>query len=111
MDESKKFYWSAYFKDGTVLEEENGATLEMLNKQRRKDTLIYIDLNDGSFAYGVEIATGRFGINGTWFSLNPKEHKFDKIAPVCEQRGKDFVIGFKGMSPSGKKIERVIYIS
>lgn len=93
-----KYLWTAYFEDGKVLEqpaddrysgyvegaEHNFSSFKDLTDYEKKAKLIYFDINDGSFAYGIDFAYGvdvpsrRFGINGTWFSL-PEEEPLEDI--------------------------------
>lgn len=82
-----KYTWTGYFDDGKILEqpeddryskhddnaEHNPSSFRDLLDHMDKAKLIYFDINDGTFAYGVDLPTGRFGINGTWFSLESLE--------------------------------------
>ncbi len=87
-----KYLWTAYFEDGVVLEqpaddryskhvegaEQNPSAFKDLLDYTEKAKLIYFDINDGSFAYGIDMPSRRFGINGTWFSL-PEEEPLEDI--------------------------------
>ena len=81
--DSLKYLWTGYFLDGKILEqprddkyskhdddaEHNPSAFRDLLDYMETSDLIYFDINDGTFAYGVDLPTGRFGINGTWFSI------------------------------------------
>lgn len=113
MDEDKKkYYWTAYFEDGMVMSEENGADYDEMLKYRKESDLLYIDLNDGSYAYGVDLRTLRFGVQGTWFDLDSVPGGYDTVDPVCEEEGEGkFVLGFITNYAFDDSRERVIYLS
>lgn len=82
-----KYLWTGYFDDGKVLEQpeddryskhddaadHNPTAFRDLLDYCSKANLIYFDINDGTFAYGVDLPTGNFGINGTWFNIEDQD--------------------------------------
>ena len=65
----EKYSVTGYFEDGTTLSEEAGNTVEEIFGYQDKSKLVYFDINDGTFAYGVDLFQRRFGVQGTWFEL------------------------------------------
>lgn len=118
--EPLKYTFTAYFADGMVMTEPKVSTyeesIELLKevyKHDKKSKLIYFDINDGVFAYGVNMPNGKFGINGTWFSLadDSEYSKRTLIYSIITDSGmiSEFVVGYSEMV-AGKKLERTIRI-
>lgn len=137
-----KYIWTAYFDDGVILEqpaddryskhdenaEHNPSAFRDIIDHQKKAKLIYFDINDGTFAYGVDLPTGRFGINGTWFSLETddvlKDRKLDYWRGVQRDdvfnpdgsvtEGEPYVyayfFGYTGTNSKGEKVQKVIRI-
>lgn len=122
-----KYLWTAYFEDGKVLEqsaddsysdyaaaEYSSTSLEALFDYSKKAKLIYFDINDGTFAYGIDLPSRRFGINGTWFSL-PEEVPLEDIRLEYLYLKKDddseyCDFGYSGKDFDGKRIAKTIRI-
>lgn len=139
-----KYLWTAYFSDGKVIEQPQddryskhddsaehnpSAFRDILDHQELEDVeLIYFDLNDGSFAYGIDLPSGRFGINGTWFSLEQHDAPltdrkliYYRGVKVDHRIGSDgvsvdepeieaYYFGYEGKDASGKVVKKVIRI-
>ena len=137
-----KYRWTAYFEDGKVMEqpeddryskhddtaEYNPSSFRDLLEYEEKSKLIYFDINDGTFAYGVDMPSGRFGINGTWFSLETDEslakrkliywrgvQKDDKLHANGEvAEGEPYVyayfFGYTGINSKGERVQKVVRI-
>jgi len=146
-----QYLWTAWFDDGTVIKQpaddryskheddadNNPSAFRDIIDHQKKANLIYFDINDDVFAYGIDLPSGRFGINGTWFSLedisNPiKDRKLiyyrtvDKdivLNTVVEKDGKTtttidekeprviaYYFGYEGKNASGKIETKVIRI-
>lgn len=136
-----KYLWTAYFDDGKVLEQpaddrysghvdgadHNPSSFKDLLDYEKKAKLIYFDINDGSFAYGIDMPSRRFGINGTWFSLPEEEpledvrleyfrtvRRDDKIESANIIEGELYVeyynFGYSGKNAKGKRIIKTIRI-
>lgn len=139
-----KYRWTAYFDDGTVLKqpeddryskhvdgaEHNPSAFRDILDHEKIAKLIYFDLNDGTFAYGVDLPSGRFGINGTWFGLEPEDAPETKRKLIYyrvvdrdkvinfdtdEEQDKEPVIqaycfGYEYKDAHGKNVQKVIQI-
>lgn len=110
-----KYQWTGYFADGKVLTQPDmsSTSLKALFDYEKKADLIYIDLNDNTFAYGYDNKTGRFGVNGTWFFVGdstdiPKKKKtileYDHVTEM-------FTFGYEFDGIGNNKIRRTITIS
>lgn len=147
-----KYIWTGYFDDGKVMEQpeddryskhddaadHNPTAFRDLLEYMDKAKLIYFDINDGAFAYGVDLPTGRFGINGTWFSIEDqdepltdrkivywREVKLDRhLIPEKDEEGKvtsirteddepritAYYFGYEGKNAKGEKVQKVIRV-
>lgn len=120
ISEPLKYTFTAYFEDGSVLtepktsiREESIELLKEVIKYNKKSKLIYFDINDGVFAYGINMPNGKFGINGTWFLLSDdgSEKSKELVYKIGEKDGTidGFYVGYSVIK-DGSKIERTIRI-
>lgn len=137
-----QYLFTAYFDDGINVEqgpddryskhdddaEWNPSAFRDVLERQKEAELLYFDINDGVFAYGLDLRTWKFGINGTWFSLEDpnepltdrkllyyrvtdREYILDKDGVTeAETRVAAYVLGYEGKTLAGEKKERVIYI-
>ena len=108
-----KYQWTGYFADGKVLTQPDlGSTsLAALFDYEKQADLIYIDLNDNTFAYGYDNNTGKFGVNGTWFFVGEDQTLLDNMRTVFEHNDDDsYTFGYEGFD-DGKVTRRTITIS
>lgn len=137
-----KYLWTAYFEDGKVMEqpaddryskhddsaEYNPSAFRDLLEYQEKAKLIYFDINDGTFAYGFDFNLGRFGISGTWFSLETEEELKDRKLDYWRGVQRDdvhnpdgtvsegepyvyaYFFGYTGINSKGEKVQKVIRI-
>lgn len=110
-----KYLWTAYFEDGKIMEQKEDGSLsyEEVIEYQEKAKLIYIDLNDGTFAYGIDLPTQRFGINGTWFQVGDSKDDTEALThvqPVVKHKKDHYLIGFSGINGKGHVVDRVIRI-
>ena len=137
-----KYIWTGYFDDGKVMEQpeddryskhddaadHNPTAFRDLLEYMDKAKLIYFDINDGTFAYGVDLPTGRFGINGTWFSMEgqneplanrklvywrqvDQDHILTKDGiEAQEPRVTAYYFGYEGKNAKGEKVQKVICV-
>ena len=143
VNEPLKYLWTAYFNDGAVIEqspddryskhddaaEHNPSAFRDILDHEKHAQLIYFDINDKVFAYGIDLPSGRFGINGTWFSIEDQdepltdrklvyyrevvknEHVQTDGSIISEEpKVTAYYFGYEGISPQGKKIKKVIRI-
>jgi len=146
VSEPLKYLWTAYFEDGKIISQpeddryskhddsftHNPSAFRDLLDYEKVSKLIYFDINDGIFAYGVDLPSGRFGINGTWFSIEDQDAplhsrklvylrevkqdsvftgsvaapKVDVQAPVVT----GYYFGFEGINPKGEKVTKTIKV-
>lgn len=139
-----KYLWTAYFDDGKVIEqpaddryskhdddaEYNPSAFRDLLDYQKKAKLIYFDINDGTFAYGVDLPSGRFGINGTWFEVGEDEHALKDRELIYYRAVKQdhtlhpngeitahepeieaYFFGYKGKNANGKIVKKVVRIT
>jgi len=120
LNQNIKYKFTAYFEDGKVIAQSDKDTLsdtsgsfQSIIDYSKKANLIYFDINDGVFAYGVDLPSGRFGINGTWFLTEKPDDKIIKrdIKYYIDTEHEEFCFGYTGTTKSGKKIEKVIRVS
>ena len=104
------YRWTGYFDDGLVLEESEDNSFKDLLAHMSKSKLIYFDINDGTNAYGVDIGTGLFGIQGTWFSIEDKERPLTDRKPVLTVDGEDYNVGYVGTDEKGEKVSKTISV-
>lgn len=141
--EPLKYLWAAYFDDGAIIEqpaddryskhddnaEHNPSSFRDILDHEKKAKLIYFDINDQVFAYGVDLPSGRFGINGTWFSMELGDEKLtDRKLVYYREMKKDahlhsdgtvteddaivqsYCFGYEGKNSKGEKITKVIRV-
>lgn len=139
-----KYLWTAYFDDGKVIAqpeddryskhddaaEYNPSSFRDLLEYQEKADLIYFDINDKVFAYGIDFRDFRFGINGTWFSLELQDevltdrklvyfrevkrdehHNADGSVVVDEPRITAYYYGYEGKNAKGENVQKVIKIT
>lgn len=104
------YQWTGYFEDGLVLEETEDNSFKDLLAHISKSKLIYFDINDGTHAYGVDIKTGFFGIQGTWFSIEDKDRPLHDRKPVLVVDGEDYNIGYVGTDEKGEEVFKTISV-
>lgn len=138
-----KYLWTAYFDDGKVLKqpeddryskhddaaEHNPSSYRDLLDYEKQASIIYFDINDGTFAYGIDTRQWKFGINGTWFGIEGQDevltdrklvyfrevkrdehHNADGSIVVDEPRITAYYIGYEGKNAQGENVQKVIRI-
>ena len=143
VSEPLKYVFTGYFDDGKVLEqpaddryskhddnaEHNKTAFTDLIEYQKRAKLIYFDINDGTFVYGIDLPSGRFGINGTWFSIEEQgepladrkvvyfrevEKKSEIFPDGTVVEGEPeitaYYFGYEGKNSRGKKVTKLIKV-